>query len=451
VKRAREKRYVQSRDGSGPGMGATDLAEIYDQHAPVVYGLARRVTGSREASEEITQDVFLRLWRDDSTFDAGRGSMRSWLCMVGHGLAVSWVRREMSQRDRLLRTHETEASGWMLQQSPVELDAEAQADAVAVRASLLALSKVQREALSLVYFDGLTHRELAEVQGIPLGTAKSRVRDSLRHLSQLQSYDIESDRNRSGSCDHRSTDDGRSVRGAAEKESLAESLARLAVGLAARSMYRAFPARAIDLALTGIRRCENARILISPAGHRSTSATSDDVAAEVRELSRSLGDGPWSYDVRSCCSDDLVHDPRWPRFGPAAAEMGVRSLSLVLVRHGATSVELTTCSPTARAFSAKDRVTAMILASVTLVAVRSAAEEGRLDGPADPLLRALENRSIASAVLGTVMEGESIDEPAALHLLATVVATLSTSLSEPDPVGSDTERSNSARLSTRSE
>lgn len=182
VKRERDRRDVQSRDGPGPAMGAMELAELYDLHSPVVFGLARRVTGSREAAEEITQDVFLRLWRDDSTFDPERGSVRSWLCMVAHGLAVTWVRREVSQRERLLRTRSAEVSGWNLEESPVEADFEMRSAADGARASLMELTPVQRESLSLVYFEGLTHRELADALGIPLGTAKSRVRDSLQRL-----------------------------------------------------------------------------------------------------------------------------------------------------------------------------------------------------------------------------------------------------------------------------
>ncbi|MGI9016440.1 MAG: RNA polymerase sigma factor [Euzebya sp.] len=435
-------------------MGTTELAGLYDLHAPVLFGLARRVTGSRQAAEEITQDVFLRLWRGgsavDPSFDPERGSVRSWLCMVGHGLAVSWVRREVSPRDRLLRTHSAEDSGWMADQSPVEADVQTRSDAATARELLLALSVVQREALSLVYFDGLTHRELAQVLGIPVGTAKSRLHDSLRHLSQLQSSGAASDGNRSRSRDHRSTDDERAPHDAVERASLAEHLATLALCLAEGSMHPTLPARVIDLALTCIPGCENAGILISTAGALSTSASSHDVAVDVRELSRSLGEGPWSNDVRTCFSDDLVRDLRWPRFGPAAGQLGVRSLSLVLVRDGGTSVEFTTYSPTSGAFSVQDRVTAMVLASVASVAVRAAAGDGRLDQPADPLLRALDDRSRASTLLGTVMGGEGIGEPDAFHLLTSAVAKLSASLREPDPAACATDRPTSPRRSIAS-
>lgn len=441
ARRARDGRHAAIRDSPGPRMGTTELAEVYDLYSPLVFGLACRVTQSREAAEEITQDVFLRLWRDDSTFDPERGSVRSWLCMIGHGLAVSWVRREVSQRERLLRAGEADVSGWVLQQSPVEAESETQADAASVRTSLLELSAVQREALLLVYFEGLTHRELAEVQGIPLGTAKSRVRDSLRRLSQLQSPDAGSDENRSRSGEHRSTDDERSRHDPAEKVSSAEQLAALARRLADGSGQPTLPARVIDLALTCIRGCGNAGILIGTEGALSTSASDDEVAADVRELSRSLGEGPWSNDVGTCRSDDLAVDRRWPRFGPAAAGLGVASLSVVRVRDGATLVELTTSSPTTESFSVEDRVTATVLASLTSVAVSAGVVDSRPDQPADPLLRALEDRSKMTALLGTVMEDEGISEPEALHVLASAVATLSASLRKPDPVDGDADRS----------
>ena len=162
------------------------FATVYDLHVPVVFGLALRITGCREAAEEVTQDVFLRLWSHGSEFDPGRGSLRNWLCLTAHSRAVGWVRREVAQKDRAARAARLRAT--LGSSHPFETEVDAAVDActetAAIRTALATLSAAQSDAVVLVYFSGLTHFEVARALDIPLGTAKTRIRSGLRQLGK---------------------------------------------------------------------------------------------------------------------------------------------------------------------------------------------------------------------------------------------------------------------------
>jgi len=157
------------------------LGELYDQFSAMVYGLAARVTRDWSAAEDITQDVFVRVWEHPEAFDATRGSLRAWLGTITHRRAVDWVRRsEVRQRyssDAVPQRPETPVP------NPEEM-AVAGAVAKSVQAAVDALPAQQREAILLAYFDGKTYRQVAETLGTPEGTAKSRLWMGLRRLAE---------------------------------------------------------------------------------------------------------------------------------------------------------------------------------------------------------------------------------------------------------------------------
>ena len=154
------------------------LAELYDQFVSLVYGLAARVTGSNQAAEDVTQDVFTQVWRRPEAFDPGRGSMRAWLGTLAHRRAVDWVRREEANRRRI----EREAT---IVTTPPDVEEAATSLVVAerVRAAVDRLPADQRAAVLLAYFEGKTYREVAHLLGIPEGTAKSRLRAALKNIA----------------------------------------------------------------------------------------------------------------------------------------------------------------------------------------------------------------------------------------------------------------------------
>ena len=164
------------------------LAVVYDQHAALVFGLARRVTRDEQLAAEITQDVFTYLWELPARVDLDRGSLRSYLAVVTHRRAVDEVRRN-ERRHRI----EAAAAGLEEEDGPETAVVEAATrtwgrDRLAW--ALAQLAPEQRRAVSLAYYDGLTYRQVATVLEIPEGTAKSRLRLAIARLRSLLGEDV---------------------------------------------------------------------------------------------------------------------------------------------------------------------------------------------------------------------------------------------------------------------
>jgi RNA polymerase sigma-70 factor, ECF subfamily len=155
------------------------LAEIYRRHAGAVFGLARRLLFDNVLAEEVTQEVFLRLWREPERFDPARGSLRTFLLSMAHGRAVDLVRAETSRHAREERSQDVAEAGYDLEQEVCEA-----ATAERVRRALANLPEAERNAIQLAYYGGLTYREVAAVQAEPEGTIKSRIRSGLRRMHQ---------------------------------------------------------------------------------------------------------------------------------------------------------------------------------------------------------------------------------------------------------------------------
>jgi RNA polymerase sigma-70 factor, ECF subfamily len=154
------------------------LAEVYRRHGRAVYGLARRVLNDATEAEDVTQEVFLRLWRQPDRFDPDRGSLRSFLLAQAHGRAVDAVRSSSSRRRREEREAvRTARADYDMQHEVWDL---ALADHVAQ--ALNELSDDERQAIEMAYFDGRTYREVARLLEQPEGTVKSRIRTGMRRM-----------------------------------------------------------------------------------------------------------------------------------------------------------------------------------------------------------------------------------------------------------------------------
>jgi RNA polymerase sigma-70 factor (ECF subfamily) len=158
------------------------LAALYDRYGNAALGLAFKVCGNRAIAEDIVQEAFLALWQKPDSFDARRGSAGSFLMGIVHHKAVDAVRREAS-------VHRREESFAAEPQESSE-DEVVEAAWVAMRkskvlAALGQLSDVQREALELAYLQGLTYSDVAARLNIPLGTAKTRMRDGMIRMRTL--------------------------------------------------------------------------------------------------------------------------------------------------------------------------------------------------------------------------------------------------------------------------
>lgn len=157
------------------------FAEFYDHVAPTVFGVILRVLRDRAQAEEVTQEVFVELWRTAPRFDPSRGSVRSWANTMAHRRAVDRVRSEQSARDREV----ADGARVVPTQDDVADRVVTELDRADVAEALGALSDTQREAVSLAFYGGLTYREVAARLAIPEGTAKTRIRDGLTRLRGL--------------------------------------------------------------------------------------------------------------------------------------------------------------------------------------------------------------------------------------------------------------------------
>jgi RNA polymerase sigma-70 factor (ECF subfamily) len=164
------------------------LRETYRTYAPAVFGLARRVLGSDGLAQEVTQDVFVRLWEQPARFDPERGQLRAYLLAMAHSRAVERVRSEESQRRR--RDAASRERPVSAQTDPASIVA-ARADGDAVRKALAELPDDQRVAIEMAYFDGLSYREVADSLGEPEGTVKYRIRSGMQKMkAALQSAEV---------------------------------------------------------------------------------------------------------------------------------------------------------------------------------------------------------------------------------------------------------------------
>jgi RNA polymerase sigma-70 factor (ECF subfamily) len=168
---------IQARDDAA-------LATFYDRYGRLAFGLAYRMLGERGMAEDVVQESFLNVWRRAGGFELGRGSARSWLMSIVHNLAIDrrrgrqrrvWSDVALDDVETLLETDEDDAFAVVAQSIEAER----------VQAVLQELPEEQRQAIVLAYFVGLTHQEIAEQTGTPLGTVKSRMRLGLRRMRTL--------------------------------------------------------------------------------------------------------------------------------------------------------------------------------------------------------------------------------------------------------------------------
>lgn len=155
------------------------LADIYRRHGDGVFALVTRVLKDRAMAEEVTQEVFLRLWNEPERFDVQRGALRSFLLRQAHSRAVERVRSEEARRRREDRV-DREA---VVVGPDVEQQALAGLGSDAVTEALASLSSAEREAIVLAYFGGHSYREVAARLDLPEGTVKSRIRLGLAKLA----------------------------------------------------------------------------------------------------------------------------------------------------------------------------------------------------------------------------------------------------------------------------
>lgn len=164
------------------------LGRLYDRFGQAVYSLCLRIVHDGPTAEDLTQEVFVRLWRSAASFDAARGRVSTWLLRIAHNLALNEVRRRQS-RPVVAPDVEWEVESATLADTSAEGDPATSAwmreRADAVKQALAQLPAPQRQAIELAFFGGLSQAEVAAALGDPLGTVKSRIRVGMQRLREL--------------------------------------------------------------------------------------------------------------------------------------------------------------------------------------------------------------------------------------------------------------------------
>ena len=169
-----------SRALQAAALGDTNAFEVlYEATAAAVFGVVKRIVVDRQMAEDVTQEVFVEVWHKAHTFDPDRGSAKAWIYTLARRRAIDLVRSEQAERDRREKVAEPEMTR---SNDPVGEHVAAVAGADGVAKALESLTDLQREVITLAYFGGLTQSQIAEHLDIPLGTAKTRIRDGLMSL-----------------------------------------------------------------------------------------------------------------------------------------------------------------------------------------------------------------------------------------------------------------------------
>jgi RNA polymerase sigma-70 factor (ECF subfamily) len=158
---------------------AEAFATLYDRHSRAAFSLAYRMMGERQASEDLMQDAFLKVWRNASSYRAERGSVRTWILSIVHNRGIDQIRSQASRR----RTQDKiEASAPRSQPSEAFAETLRNSQRDQVREALDTLPPEQLKILELAYFSGYTHVEISDLLRLPLGTVKGRMRLGLKKI-----------------------------------------------------------------------------------------------------------------------------------------------------------------------------------------------------------------------------------------------------------------------------
>ena len=157
------------------------FSQLYDALSPLAYGVIIQILGDNSLAEEVLQEVFVEVWNKARSFDPDRGRARTWVGRIAHSRGIDKLRAHNASVRR-------DDADFVLGERIREVDVETEALTNVEGKRLRAVDKIgepHRTAVLLTFFDGLSHAELAESTNVPLGTAKTRVRDGVRKLAAV--------------------------------------------------------------------------------------------------------------------------------------------------------------------------------------------------------------------------------------------------------------------------
>ncbi|MEC5168973.1 sigma-70 family RNA polymerase sigma factor [Glaciihabitans sp. GrIS 2.15] len=152
---------------------------LYDEVSPRVFGLIRRLLVDHAQSEEVTQEVFLEIWQNASRYEPSKGGASTWILTIAHRRAIDRIRSSQSGRDRDVKIG---IRDYVSDYDNVADMVETTIEHERVKEAMTQLTELQRQAVSLAYYGGYSHSEVAAMLSVPIGTVKTRLRDGMIRL-----------------------------------------------------------------------------------------------------------------------------------------------------------------------------------------------------------------------------------------------------------------------------
>ena len=184
-------RELDDVDGSAATLSNEDLlqrvatgdrdafAQLYDRTAPRVFGLVKRLLRDHAQSEEVTQEIFLEIWTNATRYEPSKGGATTWILTMAHRRAVDRIRASQAGRDRDVKIG---IRDYVAEYDNVASTVEVTIEHERVTKAMSQLTELQRQAVSLAYYGGYSHSEVAAMLKVPIGTVKTRLRDGMIRL-----------------------------------------------------------------------------------------------------------------------------------------------------------------------------------------------------------------------------------------------------------------------------
>jgi RNA polymerase sigma-70 factor (ECF subfamily) len=167
------------------------LSELYDRYSRLVYSVALNTLSDPLRAEEVTQDVFERVWEKALTYNAGQGRVVSWLASIARHRSIDLFRQSRSHHEDQVVTWEDAAMVDLPDKQNVEWEVDLAERTRRIRSAVAQLPVDQRKALGMAFFQGMSHPEIATALGEPLGTVKTRIRLGMQKLRAILQDEIQ--------------------------------------------------------------------------------------------------------------------------------------------------------------------------------------------------------------------------------------------------------------------